>query len=219
MVRIFRMAFSSIFTFLLLSSVVTASAQSAPVWLPTGTLEAVIAGKDHIMRSFVTTVPEDAAERTSDPEARALLEKLAGTEQHTATWMITDPFEMGGIVLLPAMLFVSIGTRASEDSTANFALDIDTLELDTESDIEVRYFPESWSTKDFYALTEGTLQLNSVEVIDERTLRISGTVLGTLSFQESYSVEHNPNDTLPFEATFSIERVFGSQLPLELLGQ
>ncbi len=203
-----------------------ASAQTAPDWVSTGTLEAVIDGKGHTMRSFVTVVPEDAATRTSDPEARALLEKLAGTEQHTATWMITDAFEMGGMVLLPAMLFVNIGTRTSEDATAktgqidmNFALDLDSLALDTESDIEVRFFPGSWSTTDFYALTEGALRLDSVKVVDDRTLAITGTVSGTLSFQESYSVEHNPNDTLPFEATFSIERVVGSQLPLELLGQ
>lgn len=217
-------SFRKLLLFLLLASCATAFAQAPPVWEQTGTLEAVLDGQDHVMHSFKTTVPEDAAEGTEDPAARALLEKLAGTEQNSATWMVTDPLEMSGMVLLPAMMFVSIDTRVSEDPKAetgqidlNFGLDMETLELETGSDVEIRYFPGSWDLKNYYALTEGTLTLDSVEVVSEKTLMITGHISGTLSYQEGYSIEHNPADTLSFEATFSIEQVTGSALLTELL--
>lgn len=222
------MAFSVnlVLTFLVLTTLAAASAQSTPAWVPTGTLEAVIDGKSFVMHSYATVVPEDAAERASTPEARELLEKLAGTEQNSATWMVTEPFEMGGMVLFEAMMFVTIDTRSSEDPSAesgqidvNFQLDMDTLELVTDNDVEVRYFPTGWDLYDFYALTEGALILDNVEVADEHTLVISGTISGIMSHQESIAIEHNAADTLPFEATFSIERVSGSALLPELLGQ
>lgn len=226
MFRHLRTPFEALLALLIVTIVATASAQSAPVWEPTGTLEAVIDGKTFVMHSFATVIPEDVAERSTDPEAREFLEKLAGTEQHSATWMVTDPFVMGGMVLLEAMMFVTIDTRISEDPNAeagqidiNFGLDMDTLELEAGNDVEVRYFPIGWNLHDFYALTEGTLTLDSVEVADEHTLVISGAISGTMSRQDSISIEHNPADTLPFEATFHIERVVGSKLLLELLGQ
>jgi hypothetical protein len=86
-------------------------------------------------------------------------------------------------------------------------------------DIDIRFYPESWSVDEFYALTEGTMLLERVEVVDEQTLIMSGTISGVLSFQPGYSVKHNPADTLPIEASFSIERVVGSKLLLEVLGE
>lgn len=211
--------------FLFLAGYGVVSAQTRPAWQQTGTLEAVIAGNNHVMHSYSTTVPEDAAAKTDDPAARALLEKLAGSEQNSASWMVTSPLEMSGMILVPAMMFVSIDTRTSEDPSAktgqidlSFGLDMETLELETDSDVEVRYFPGSWDLDDYYALTEGALTLDSVEASGENTLTITGRISGTLSYQESYSIEHNPADTLSLEATFRIERVTGSAPLTEVLG-
>lgn len=92
------------------------------------------------MHTYSTTVPEGAAQKTNDPAARALLEELAGSEQNSANWLVADPFEMGGMVLVPAMMFVSADTRASENPSSetgqidlNFGLDMETLKLETGS--------------------------------------------------------------------------------------
>lgn len=210
----------------ILTFLVTGSARYAPEWQPTGTLEAVIDGQSFVLHSYATVVPEDAAGRATTPESRELLEKLAGTEQNSATWMVTEPFVMGGMVLSEAMMFVTIDTRLGEDPNADsgqvditFQLDMETLELVMDNSVEVRYFPTGWDLYDFYALTEGALTLDSVEVADEHSLVITGAISGTLSHQDSISIEHNPADTLLFEATFTIHRVSGSDLLPELLGQ
>lgn len=195
-----------------------------PGWQQTGLIDALIDGRQHTFVTSSSTVPEDAAVGVTDENVRAMLEKVAGTEQHTATWMLTEPFEMGGLVLLPAQMFASLDASAKDTGGAGgfrieFGLIQETLALNPEADIDIRYYPESWSVSEFYALTEGTMVLERVEVVDERTLAMYGTISGVLSFQPGYSVEHNPDDTLPIEASFSIERVVGSQLLLEMLGQ
>lgn len=210
-------------TLILLLATFTSMVFAQPGWQQTGTIDAVINGRQHTFLTSSSKVPEDVAEGVTDENVRAFLEQLAGTEQHTATWMITEPFEMSGIVFAPAQMFASLDANALPSGTGGFriefALDQETLTLDTEMDIEVRYYPESWSVDEFYALTEGTMLLERVEVVDDQTLAMYGTITGVLSFQPGYRVEHNPADTLSIEASFSIEQVVGSQLPLELLGQ
>lgn len=195
-----------------------------PGWQQTGTIDALIDGRQFTFVTSSSKVPEDVADGVEDENVRAILEKVAGTTQHTATWMITEPFEMGGIVFAPSQMFASLDASAEPlggigEFRIEFALDQETLTLDTEMDIDIRFYPESWSVDEFYALTEGTMLLERVEVVDEQTLIMSGTISGVLSFQPGYSVEHNPADTLLIEASFSIEQVVGSQLLLEVLGQ
>jgi hypothetical protein len=195
-----------------------------PGWQQTGLIDALIDGRPFSFATSSSKVPEDAAEGVENENVRAMLEKLAGTTQHTATWMITEPFEMGGMILLPAQMFASLDASAKEiGGTGEFRIEFglvqETLTLNPEADIDIRYYPESWSVSEFYALTEGTMLLERVEVVDGQTLAMYGTISGVLSFQPGYSVEHNPDDTLPIEASFSIEQVVGSQLLLEMLGQ
>jgi hypothetical protein len=195
-----------------------------PGWQQTGRIEAVIDGRPLTFVTSSSQVAEDAAEGVEDENVRAILEKVAGTEQHTATWMLTEPFEMAGMILLPSQMFASLDASAEPlgavgEFRIGFGLIQETLTLNPEADIDIRYYPESWGVSEFYALTEGTMQLERVEVVDERTLAMHGTISGVLSFQPGYSVEHNPADTLPIEASFSIERVVGSKLLLEMLGQ
>jgi hypothetical protein len=211
-----------ILVLLLIGSGSTVLAQ--PGWQQTGKVEAVIDGRQLTFVTSSSKVAEDAAQGVEDENVRAILEKVAGTEQHTATWMITEPFEMAGMILLPSQMFASLDASAKDiggtgEFRIEFALDQETLTLDTEMDIDIRYYPESWGVSEFYALTEGTMLLERVEVVDEQTLAMYGTISGVLSFQPGYSVEHNPDDMLPIEASFSIERVVGSQLLLEVLGQ
>jgi hypothetical protein len=96
---------------------------------------------------------------------------------------------------------------ASVPIMISFGLNVETLELDADIiDVEVEYYPEGLALQDFYALTEGSLA-------------ISGTVRGGMSRQESFFVKHDPEDMLPFEAAFSIERVLGTPGLLELPGR
>ena len=97
------------FVVVLLASVLlftTASAQGT--WFQTGTLTTRIGGVEREHNTYGTLVPEDVAEGVEDPQQRAILERIAGTEQHTASYMLTEEMALGSIVLTPATLWVAL---------------------------------------------------------------------------------------------------------------
>lgn len=199
-----------------------ASAQPEFPTRTTGTLEVELAGQAHEFHTFATDIPENVAEGIQDPAQRERLEKAAGTTEHTATWHVPEPIVMGNIVLSAANdMYVSLYGRVSEDRDAglgelriDFGLSLATLTVSDPAvvGISVRYYPESFSITDYYELTEGDLEVTSVEQVDERTLRVQGTFTGTFSFQtRSGVVAHNPNDTLATSGSFDILLVVGKR--------
>ena len=200
----------------------TASAQAQT--RETGSVTAQIDGATHSFVSSAKHVPEDVAEGVTDEKVRAILEKVAGTDQHTATYMVMDPIMVGEVEIVPATLYATLGTAwspegASEEVSFDVKFSLDPAALDPASigDIEVLYYPNGWNFDDYYALTEGGLTLDSVVVVDDTTVAVSGTIDGVLTHQTTSTVEHNPADTLPITASFTIDEVVGSQLALDLI--
>jgi hypothetical protein len=203
-------------------------AASAQTRERTGTVDVVLGGEARTFHTHVQKVPENAAEGVENPDVRRMLERLAGTSQHTATWMAMEPIVMAGIVLYAAEeLFITIGATVPMDRPGDvgeisleFALSKATLALDDSEDasIDFRFFPVSWGFDAYYAASEGMFELviDEVEQVDETTLRIRGSFRGTLSFQTAYQIEYNADDTMSVTGTFDIEQVGGSSV-LELL--
>ena len=191
----------------------------------TGTLVLVLGDSETTLHTYASHVPEDAAERATSPEQRAILEKVAGTDQHTATFMHLAGISVGGMQLTTATLHVSMYFRDDEERISGvggvdiaFELDPETLEHVPSDDVDVKYLPTGSSFDDYYALTQGELVIDSVEVVDAQTLAISGRFSGVFSLQEGFLVAHNPDDTLAGEATFVVDQVVGSDVLLDLLG-
>lgn len=205
----------------LLVLVSTATAQETRT---TGTIIATVAGGPVSLSSTAQRVPEDVADGVTDPQQKAILEKVAGTDQHTATFMVMDPIEVAGVVIVPARLYVSIdtsipGVNRSEHGglSLRFSLDPETLSVESMDDVEVLYYPAGWDLSDYYALTEGALTIDSIELVDGSTIAVSGRVEGALTHQDGYQAVHNPDDALTISATFEIGEVVGSDVALELL--
>ncbi len=191
----------------------------------TGTVAAVVGGSELTLHTYATSVPADVADGVEDERQRAILERVAGTEQHTATFMVTEEMTMGPVVLVPATIYVTVLATAhvGPDATPTsfeitFSLSPDTLELGPEEDVAVRYSPDSLSSSGYYALTEGALELGSVRVVDATTLAIAGSIRGVLSWQEGFEPVHDPDDALSIEATFDIQRVASSDDAYALVG-
>ena len=190
----------------------------------TGSLNLLLDDSETTLHTYASHVPEDAADNATSPEQRAILEKVAGTDQHTATFMRLGGISVGGVQITTPTLHVSMYFRDEEERSSGvggvdieFALDPETLELIPAEDLDVKYLPTGSSFDDYYALTQGELAIDSVEVVDEQTLAISGRFSGVLSLQEGFLVAHNPDDTLRAEGTFVVDQVVGSAVLLELL--
>lgn len=190
----------------------------------TGTIQAEIGARNISAFTYATEVPADAAEGIEDERQRAVMERVAGTTVHSASFMHREAMTMGSIVLVPETIYVTLSTRTghpdgdSVDSLLiRFSLDPVTLELGDEADTEVRYYPVGSSYEEYYALTEGTLTLDSLTVVDAHTMSLSGTVSGVLTRQFDFDIVHNPDDTLPIQASFTIEQVSSSDLAFELV--
>lgn len=204
----------------LLSAVVLAQGS----WFVTGELTTVIDGEERLLHTYGTLVAEDVADGVEDPQQRVILERIAGTEQHTASHKLVDGMTMGGIVLTPATLWVALtfrydGPEASgpHGVTMQFPLDPATLELSDPDQVEITYYPRGSSYDDFYALTDGALTVAAVEVVDDVTLRISGSFRGAMTHQTGFDIVHDPATAMEAAGDFVVERVVGSQLVLELL--
>ncbi len=190
----------------------------------TGVIEAVVDGQNYSAYTYATEVPDDVADGVTDEQQRAILERVAGTTQHSATFMHQDAMVMASIVLAPETIYVTLSTRTDHpegDSVGSFlvkfSLDPEALELREEADVAVTFYPHGSSYDDYYALTDGVLQLTSLEVLDSQTMAISGVISGLLSLQDDFDVAHNPDEVLQVEATFNIEQVATSSLAFELV--
>lgn len=190
----------------------------------TGTLDAVIEGTSYGAYTYATEIPDDVADGVTDEQQRAILERVAGTTQHSATFMHQDAMVLGGMVLVPERIYVTLSTRTDHPEgnsfgsfVVMFSLDPETLEPGDEADTEIRFYPDGIFADTFYALTEGVLELTSLEVADPRTMSISGVISGHLSLQEGYDIVHNPDDVLQIEATFTVDQVVSSSLAFELV--
>lgn len=190
----------------------------------TGSIEAQIGSRTIRAYTYATEVPADAAAGIEDERQRAVLERVAGTTVHSASFMHQDAFTMGGMVLVPETIYVTLSTRTdhpdgnSIDSLLiTFSLDPETFELGDEADIEVSWYPVGSSFEEYYALTEGTLTLDSLSVLDAHTIALSGTISGQLTRQSGFDIEHNPAEALPIEASFDVQQVKNSDLAFELV--
>lgn len=193
-------------------------------WFETGTLTSVIDGEQRLHHTYGTQVADDVADGVEDPTQRAFLESIAGTEQHTATHKLFDEIAMGGIVLAPATLWLALTFRyGGHDATGphgvtmQVPLDPTTFEVTDPDQVEITYYPNGPSYEDFYALTDGALTLELVEVLDDVTLRVAGSFSGYLTHQTDFDIVHDANTAIEVHAEFIVERVVGSQLVLELL--
>lgn len=193
-------------------------------WFETGTLTTVINGEQRLLHTYGMLVPEDVADGVEDPQQRAILERVAGTEQHNASYQYFDEMTLGGFVLAPAKIWVSLsftfdGSNAGgpHNITVQFPLDPATLELVDPDEVEVTYFPNGPSRSDYFALTAGTLTLEQVEIVDDVTLRISGAFSGVMTHQTEWDIVHDADSAIEAFGEFSVERVVGSQLALELI--
>ena len=176
----------------------------------TGAIDAVIGGATYHAYTYATEVPADVAEGEKDERVRAILEAVAGTTQHSASFMHMDEMTMGGMVLAPATIYVTLSTRTHHPDGASigsfmvqFALDPETLELVEDAVAEFMFYPRGSSYDDYYAFTDGVFELHPIQVVDEVTMTLSGTFSGTLSHQSNYDVVHNPDDALAVEASFT----------------
>lgn len=213
-----------IVAFLLASFVLTSSALAQGEWFETGTLVTVIDGEERLLHTYGTLVPEDVADGVEDAQQRAILERIAGTEQHTATYQFMEGISMGGMTLTPDTIWVALtfrfgghDTSGPHGVTMQIPLDPSTLAVLDPEQIEVNYYRDGPSWDDFYALTEGGIALESVDVVDDVTLRIVGSFSGIFTHQTDYDIVHNPDQALAAHGEFVVERVVGSQLALELI--
>ncbi len=204
------------FTLALLALFSLAAAQYST--FETGHIEAVIDGLEYRVHTYGTEIPEDVADGAKDEAERKFLARIAGQTLHSASFAFKDERKIGKMVISPPMLQVAISTHSDDpqgptvDSLLlQFALDPDTLELLFPDEVEVSFFPRGSSYDDYYALTNGTLELHSVEYVDANTLTISGSFSGTLTHQDDYDIVHNPGDALTIEATFTIEQVVSKE--------
>lgn len=190
-----------------------ASAQLLEPAYETGVIDAVIDGQDYSVFTYALEIPEDYGADVTNERQREFMQRLAGTTEHSASFLLRRAMEMGNTVLYPASINVAFSTRSrNEDPSVGslvlqFMLDPDTLELTDQFDVSISFYPWGASASDYYALTDGTLRIDTVEIIDRRTLAIRGGFSGLLSRQDDYDHVHNPDDTLDVEATFTIEQV------------
>jgi hypothetical protein len=202
------------------------SAQGVPAWSETGTVHLDLAGEPRTFHTYATVVSDDVPDGVRNELAREILADLAGTTQHSAVWQVPKPMMMGDIVIRAStVMFVSVTTRPTGDASIvsdqvmlDFGLDLAKLELHEGSDVSIRYFLDGYSSSDYYALTEGGIEIASVERVDDHTLRIRGTFSGMLSFQTDWrGVAHNPDDILSVSASFDFLEVVGTDVLAEVL--
>jgi hypothetical protein len=191
----------------------------------TGTIAVALDGIERTFTTSGTKIAENAAEGVTNEAARAFLERLAGTWVHTATYKILEPIVMGGRVLFSSPdMFVTIGSYAHDDPARpdhlelKFGLDLETLLLSEEQDIEVRYYPAGSSMSDYYLLTLGGLVVHAVTQVDDETLSLQGSISGVLSRQLDPNHEaHDPTDTISIDGHFDVQRLVGDARVVDMV--
>lgn len=170
-------------------------AQGVPSYEKTGTIE--ITFGDEQMTHYTTwnTVPNDA-----------------GRQVHTASWLILKPQLMGGVNISPDDVFVVVTSRDSIEPypgqasmRVEISLNPETLELKAWPQPSIRFYPGD--NDGFYAMTDGTFEIESVTMIDGDSFAVSANVQGVMTGQTSETVAHNPEDAIEFSARFDLQRV------------
>ena len=141
---------------------------------------------------------------------------------HTASWVILKPMLMGGVNMIPDDVFVTINSRNTVKPTADqaemkveFSLDPVTLDLKPDSEPTILYYPPNSKANEYYAMTNGSFDVEKVTKIDANSFAISGSAQGEMTGQKSHTVVHNPKDVLPFKAQFELQKVVNrSDIPL-----
>lgn len=172
-----------------------ALAQEMPVYEETGTIEISFGNEGMTYYTTSNTV-------SADP----------GRQVHTASWLILEPRLMGGVNISPDDVFVVIQARDSIEPRAGQAtirvevsLDPDTLQLKKKPAPSIRFFPKG--EDDFYAMTDGTFEIDSVTRIDANNFSIVASARGVMTGQTGEPVVHNPDDPVDFSARFELQRV------------
>ena len=138
-----------------------------------------------------------------------------GKEVHTASWLILKPMMMGGLNMAPDDVFVTITTRDSiapasgqqAEMRVEVSLDPITLGLMPDRTPSIQYYPSGSSADKYYALTNGTFQIESATRIDANTFTLIATAKGEMTGQNGYEPVHNPEDVLEFNARFELQSV------------
>ncbi len=122
--------------------------------------------------------------------------------------------EMGGVNISPDDVFVTVTTRdtvtpkfGQPELRVVFSLDPLTLDLKTRPAAKLSYYPTGNATEVYYALTNGSFQIESATRLEDDTLAIIATAEGEMSAQHSDDISHNPDDILPVSARFGLQQV------------
>lgn len=173
-----------------------------PVYQSTGTVEIMMGNEKQSHHTTANTVPNQP-----------------GREVHTATWRVLKPMMLGGQNIAPDDVFVVTSSRPTVEPGSKqpelrmeFSLDPQTLKLKDKPKFSVRFFPAGDRNENFYVLTDGSMELDSVTRIDEGTFAMAGRITGTMLLQESEKAQPAADKAMPFEASFSLNRVFGKKL-------
>jgi|GEM_PF-2630859 len=174
-----------------------AMAQDVPAYQETGVITMALGAKEVTHYTTWNTVPGDATRQV-----------------HTASWLILKPMLMGGVNISPDDVFVTVATRDTvtpefgrPEMRVEFSLDPVTLDLKTEPAATLTYYPGGSDTDAYYALTNGSFQVESVTRLEGDILAIMATAEGEMSGQQSHDISHNANDILPLSARFELQKV------------
>lgn len=174
-----------------------AMAQDVPAYQQTGVVSMTIGAEEVTHYTAWNTFPGDTTRQI-----------------HTASWLILKPQLLGGVNITPNDVFVTLTTRdtvlpkyGQPELRVEFSLDPITLDLKTDPAASLRYYPEGSDTDLYYALTNGSFEVESVTKLENDTLAIIATAKGEMSGQQSYDVGHNSNDILPLNARFELQQV------------
>ena len=146
-----------------------------------------------------------------------------GKEVHTASWLILKPMTMGGLNMATDDVFVTITTRDSiapasgqqAEMRMEVSLDPITLGLMPDRTPSIQYYPSGSSADKYYALTNGTFEIESATRIDANTFTLIATAKGEMTGQDGYEPVHNPEDVLEVNTRFELQRVANrSDVPL-----
>lgn len=177
----------------------------------------MMGGQEYRSHTIATEIPEDVADGLPPGEERDMLERIAGTVQHTAQWSPAEPVTAAGVELLPARLQVQVTTRTGhpDGSGVNsfvlrFALSAETLELLPEAGMEVIFDPSGPGDDDWWLLTDGSLVITSAAVLAPDVLQLEGNFEGVLTHNAERNAEEPEGSTMEISAMFTLKHVAGT---------
>lgn len=169
--------------------------QDFPVYGETGTIAITFGGKDVIHYTTKNSVP-------GQPQQ----------EVHTASWIVLEPRLMGGVNIIPDDVFVVITSRGTIEPDPGQAtlrveasLEPETLDLKSRPAPSIHFYPDGDDR--FYALTDGTFEVESVTRLDAHSFAIIANAYGVMTGQTNRDVVHNPDDAVEFSARFDLRSV------------